>query len=152
MIEQLEQLRDLIEEAVDVPVLISPGRPPAPSSIGVECQTVVYVFGDTMLDLNQANQNECVVRSRWSMAYEIWTCYPEDWADVGEAEHKEAADRLYGLMNDIWCALVTAKDEGDPWDCSFVELNPLIVQQRLGTAVSALGGVTLPYHCTVTSP
>lgn len=155
MIEQLELLRDLLEEAVTDAdcevgqVTITAGRPAAPSSTEAECVTRIYVFGATLLDLNQTNQDSCTVRSRQTMFYEIWSCYPEDWDDVPEADHETAAVCLYELMGRAWCKLVEAKDSDYFCECAFVELQPLVVQDRSGGAVSALGGVSLPYECLV---
>lgn len=154
MISQLETLRDVIEDAVadaDCVVdrfAITAGRPAAPS--GEDC-TAIYVFGAGLQDLNQADENACIVRSRWVMQYEIHSCYPEDWDDQYTTEAEEAAATcLYELMSLVWCALVEAKDDGVFCDdCSFVEIDPLVVQPRSGGAVSALGGVTLPYVCPV---
>ena len=156
MITSLEALADLLTEAVAdascVPnVFVTAGRPAAPSDEGRECQTVIYVFGSNVADLNQDDQNACVVRSRWAMQYEIWTCYPEGWEDqIGTAAAETAVQCLYELMALAWCALVEAKDSGDPFgDCEYVELQPLETQQRLGQAISALGGVVVPYECPV---
>jgi hypothetical protein len=159
MIDQLALLRDLLEDAVADSdcvvnrVAITAGRPAAPSAEDADCRTAIFVFGAEASDLNQNDPSACIVDSRWAMQYEIWTCYPEAWGDVGDEAHEAAAACLYELMRLAWCALVEAKDDGYFCDCKFVELAPLIVQQRSGGAVSALGGVTLPYVCPVeTSP
>ena len=156
MITQLENLAEVIEDAIaddypDVPVLVTAGQPAAPSSEGVDCQTVVYVWGQVVADLNQTNQDSCVVRSRWTMFYQIQTCYPENWDDqIATTAASEAATRLYELMALVWCGLVEAKDAGLLCDnCKYVELAPLETQPRQGGAVSALGGVTIPYACPV---
>lgn len=157
MISQLQLLADLLEEATadrDYPpvVLVTAGRPPAPDLEGRECQTAIYVFGDEVADLNQDDENACMVLSRWRMGYEIWTCYPEDWdSQLGTDAAEDAAAELYGLMEAAWCALVNAKDDDYFCACKYVELAPLIVQPRFGLAVSALGQVVLPYTCTATA-
>lgn len=136
-------------------VIVTAGRPAAPSDEGRECQTVIYVFGGNVTDLNETDQDACIVRSRWSMQYEIQTCYPENWEDlVGTPEADTAADCLYELMRLAWCALVAAKDSGEPFgDACFIDLEPLEVQPRSGGAISALGGLTIPYDCEpLTSP
>lgn len=155
----LDQLADVLRAAVAgatcevSDVLVTAGRPASPSDEGRECQTVIYVFGEGVTDLNQNDQNACTVRSRWSMQFEIWTCYPEDWYDpIATTEAADAADCLYELMNLAWCALVDAKDDGTFGDCDFVELSPLQVQARSGGAVSALGGLVSPCLCDLTSP
>lgn len=157
MMESLEVLRDLLEDAVAEAdcvvsnVVVTAGRPAAPSDEGRECQTVIYVFGENVTDLNQTDQNSCIVRSRWAMQYEIQTCYPEEWQDPIATEDAEAAAVcLYELMGLVWCALVEAYDSGEPFgDCENVELAPLQIQPRSGGAVSALGGVTIPYNCPI---
>lgn len=157
MIDQLEDLADLltvsIEDACpDVAVLVTAGQPAAPSGEG-DCQTVVYVWGQVVADLDQQTLDNCVVRSRFTMFYQIQTCYPENWEDpIGTAAASDAAARLYGLMSLVWCGLVAAKDAGDVCgaNCKYVELAPLEVQPRQGGAVSALGGVTIPYVCPLT--
>lgn len=161
MITQLEALRDLLEVAVAEAtcevgrVVITAGRPAAPSAEDEDCRTAIFVFGSNVTDLNQNDQNACEVRTRWAMQYEIWTCYPEDWDDVPDADHEAPAECLTELMTLAWCALVDAKDSGDPFgECAFVELTPLEIQPRSGGAVSALGGVTVPFDCPLpeTSP
>lgn len=151
-----EVLTDAVADAecADVEVIVTAGRPASPSDEGRECQTVIYVFGEGVTDLNQNNQDACVVRSRWSMQFEIWTCYPEDWYDpIATAEAEEAADCLYELMDLAWCGLVDAKDAKTFGDCDFVELSPLQVESRSGGAVSALGGLVSPCPCEdLTSP
>lgn len=149
MIDQLEVLAGILEDATGANVIVTAGRPAAPSYEGRECQTVVYVWGQVVADLNQDDPTACLVRSRFSMFYEIQTCYPEGWEDqVGSQAAEDAAVALYGLMASAWCGLVVAKDAGEFCDdCKFVELAPLEVQPRLGGAVSALGGVTIPYVC-----
>ena len=157
MIEQLETLQAIIEDAVadatcDVSgVIITAGRPAAPSEEGRDCQTVIYVWGSNVSDFNQVNPTSCVVRSRFAMSYEIQTCYPEGWEDqINTDGAATSAECLYELMRLVWCELVTAKDAGEfcP-DCSAVELQPLETQPRSGGAVSALGGVVVPYTCPV---
>jgi hypothetical protein len=150
MIESLETLRDIIELAIEGAecevdrVTITAGRPSAP--VGEDC-TAIYIFGDQAFDFNQNDQNACSVRGRWSMDYEIHTCYPEAPDDVTDAQHLTAADCLYELMDLVWCAIVSAKDSGTFGKCEFVELQPLDVQPRQGMSVSALGGVTIPLDC-----
>lgn len=161
MIGSLEALRDLLAEAVAESdcivsdVVVTAGRPAAPSEEGRQCQTVIYVWGDNATDLNQNIDDACAVRARWTMSYEIWTCYPEDWEDQIRSEAAEdAALCLYELMGLAWCALVAAYDSKIPFGgCEDVELQPLTTQNRSGGAVSALGGLTIPYHCaSLTSP
>lgn len=156
MLAELQALTDLLEDAVADSecvvgdVILTAGRPAAPSGEGQECQTRIYVFGGEIGDLNQTDQDQCLIRSRWQMQYEIWTCYPEDWDDqVGTDASETAAACLYEIMSLVWCALVEAKDTNYFCECAFVELTPMIVQPRSGGAVSALGGVTLPYFCPV---
>lgn len=156
MLAELQALETLLEEAVADSdcvvgdVILTAGRPAAPSGESQECQTRIYVFGGEMGDFNQTNPDACNVRSRWLMQYEIWTCYPEDWDDqVGTSASEAAAACLYKLMSLVWCALVDAKDSDYFCPCAFVELTPMIIQPRSGGAVSALGGVTLPYTCPV---
>lgn len=156
MISELRLLADLLEEAVADSecvvgdVIVTAGRPAAPSGEGQECQTRIYVFGAQVADENQAIPDACLVKSRWQMQYEIHSCYPEDWDDqTGSTNEAAAAACLYELMSLAWCALVEAKDTGYFCDCTFLELSPLIVQPRSGGAVSALGGVTMPYVCPV---
>ena len=114
MITALEALRDLLADAVAdaecVPdVILTAGRPAAPSDEGVECQTVIYVFGDSVTALDQIDPNTCMVRTRWAMEFEIWTCYPEDWHDQVNTEEAAAATAcLYELITLSWCALVAA--------------------------------------------
>lgn len=154
MIDQLQAFRTLLADAVaDAACLvdrvtITAGRPAAPSGEGQECQTAIYVWGQGIADENQTNDESCVVSSRWEMAYEIWTCYPEDWEDVDDDAHFSAVSCLYDLMSLVWCAVVEAKDSGAFCDnCSYVELAPLEIGFRSGGAVSALGSVVLPFYC-----
>lgn len=158
---ELDALADLLAEAVAdatcevSDVIVTAGRPAAPSTEGRECQTVIYVFGDNVTDDNQTSLDDsCIVLSRWAMLFEIQTCYPEDWEDqIGTEDASTAADCLYELMRLAWCALVEAKDTNYFCDCRDIELVPLQVQNRQGGSVSALGGVTIPYDCTEeTSP
>lgn len=155
MITELQLLESIIEDAVTDSecvvdrVVLTAGRPAAPS--GEDC-TAIYVFGAEVADENQTDGDACTVKTRWAMQYEIWSCYPEDWEDQTGNEEAAAAC-LYELMQLVWCALVEAKDDDIFCECKFVELVPLVVQPRSGGAVSALGGVTLPYTCpVVTSP
>lgn len=149
---ELQTLEEVLTDAVADSdcvvdrIAITAGRPAAPS--GENC-TAIYIFGNGVQDLNQDNEESCVVKSRWLMQYEIHSCYPEDWDDQYTTEAEEAAAAcLYELMDLVWCALVSAKDAGEFCEnCSFVQLDPLIVQPRQGGAVSAVGGVTLPYLC-----
>ena len=157
MIESLEALRDLLADAVAEAdcevgrVVVTAGRPAAPSAEDEECRTAIFVFGSNVADLNQTDQNSCTVRSRWAMQYEIWTCYPEAWEDVDDEDHEAAAACLYELMSLAWCALIDAYDSGEPFgSCEDIELLPLEVQFRSGGAVSALGGLTIPYNCPIT--
>jgi len=160
MIGALETLADLLADAVTGAecevnhVLVTAGRPAAPSAEDRKCQTAIYVFGSNMTDRNQDDSNACRVQSRWAMQYEIWACYPEDWDDPIATEDADAAAAcLYELMDLVWCALVEAYDSGDPFgDCESVELAPLEIQFRSGGAVSALGGLTIPYDCPVPEP
>ena len=156
MIVSLEALRDLLADAVaDADcevgrVVVTAGRPAAPSGEDEECRTAIFIFGDTVSDLNQSDEDSCLVRSRWAMQYEIWTCYSEAWEDVDDEDHEAAAACFYELMALAWCAVVEAYDSGEPFgSCENVELLPLQVQPRSGGAVSALGGVTIPYDCEV---
>lgn len=150
MIEYLEALQDIIEDAVEDAtcevdrVTITAGQPPAP--IGQDC-TAIYLWADQVVDLNQNTPNECQVKSRLTMNYQIHTCYIETKNDPTDAQHLVAASCLYELMNLAWCALVTAKDSKAFGSCEWVELNPLDIQPRQGTNVSALGGVTIPLDC-----
>lgn len=150
MIESLDLLAGIIETAVAEAecevdrVTITAGRPAAP--VGEDC-TAIYIFGDRAFDLDQTNQNSCVVRGRWAMAYEIHTCYQVSAEDETDAEHELSADCLYELMDLVWCALVSAKDTGAFGDCAYVELDELVVQERRGGHVSALGGLTVPAAC-----
>ena len=151
MITQLENLADIIADAIgeSAEVLVTAGQPAAPSGDG-DCQTVVYVWGQQVFDLDQNLETSCVVRSRFTMFYQIQTCYPEGWEDLIHTEDaSDAAARLYTLMSQVWCGLVDAKDGGYlcDADCKFVELAPLETQARQGGAISALGGVTIPYMC-----
>jgi hypothetical protein len=157
MISELQGLQAVIEEAIEDSafevngVLVTAGRPAAPSEDDAPCQTVVYVYGDNMTDEDQTVPDACIVRPRWAMLYEIWTCYPEGWEDqITTASAEDAAERLYGLMQVVWCAVMEARDNGT-WceDSCYVELVPLQVGQRSGQAVSAIGGVTIPYRCPV---
>lgn len=155
MIDHLELLQAIIQDAIAAEetngVLVTAGRPAAPSEDDELCQTVVYVYADNISDEDQTVPDACVVRSRLAMLYEIWTCYPEGWEDqIGTTAAEDAATRLYTLMSLVWCALVEAKDAGEFCDdCRFVELTPLQVGQRLGGAVSAIGGVVISYACPV---
>jgi hypothetical protein len=151
MLTQLQALETLLTDAVadatcEVSrIAITAGRPAAPS--GEDC-TAIYVFGNGVLDENQANPEACVVLSRFAIQYEIHSCYPEDWDDQYTTEAEAlAAACLYELIELVWCALVDAKDTGYFCDCKFVELEPMEVQPRSGGAVSALGGVRLPFSC-----
>jgi hypothetical protein len=152
MIESLELLQGIIEDAVEVAtcsvsrVTITAGDPGAP--IGENCN-VIWVFGDQVVDLNQTDPNACVVRSRFSMSYKIHVCYNDDPRDLTDEEHLAPADCFYELMDLVWCALVTAKDSGTFGSCEFVELEPLEVGPRQGLDVWALGGVTIPLECEV---
>jgi hypothetical protein len=153
MITQLEALQTLLEDAVAdascavAGVVLTAGRPAAPSGEGQDCQTVIYLWGQRVADETQTSADACTVRSRWAMQYEIWTCYPESWDGSTDTEQATAAACLYELISLVWCALVEAKDTNYFCDCKFVELEPLETQPRGGGAVSALGGVTLPYTC-----
>lgn len=152
MIDLLEALRDIIATAVAgaecevARVVVTAGRPSAPSS--PNCPAV-YVFADQVADRNQTDPNACAVASRFTMAYEIWTCYPvSSRGDETDAQHAVGAECLYELMELVWCALVAAKDSGEPFGaCEFVELGLLDVQPRSGGSVSALGVVTVPLSC-----
>jgi hypothetical protein len=150
MIDSLDLLQDIIIEAVadaecEVDrITITAGRPPAP--IGDDC-TAIYIFGDRAFDLDQTNQNACVVKGRWAMDYEIHVCYEVSAEDETDEQHATGADCLYELMDLVWCALVAAKDTGAFGDCNYVELDPLEVQPRQGGHVSALGGLTVPIAC-----
>lgn len=157
MISDLQTLEAVIADAVANSdcvvdrIAITAGRPAAPS--GENC-TAIYIFGIGVEDLNQDDPDSCIVDSRWVMGYEIHSCYPEDWDDqyTSEAE-AAAAGCLYELMKLVWCALVEAKDRDEFCECKFVQLDQMVVQPRQGGAISALGGVTIPYTCPVeTSP
>jgi hypothetical protein len=150
MIESLEALQTIIEDAVedatcDVDrVTITAGQPSAP--IGADC-TAIYLWVDQVVDLNQNIPGSCQVKSRLTMNYQIHTCYVVTKGDETDEQHAVAADCLYELMSLVWCALVAAKDTGAFGSCEWVELNPLDIQPRQGTNVSALGGVTIPLDC-----
>jgi hypothetical protein len=150
MIDSLDLLQDIITEAVADAVCevdritITAGRPSAP--IGEDC-TAIYIFGDRAFDLDQTNQDACVVKGRWAMDYEIHVCYEVSAEDETAEQHATGADCLYELMDLVWCGLVAAKDGGAFGDCNYVELDPLEVQPRQGGHVSALGGLTVPIAC-----
>lgn len=150
MIESLEALQAIIETAVEDAtcevdrVTITAGQPNAP--VGSNC-TAIYLWVDQVVDFNQNDPNECVVKSRLTMNYQIHTCYVVTKGDETDAQHLTAASCLYELMSLVWCALVAAKDSGAFGACDWVELNPLDIQPRQGTNVSALGGVTIPLDC-----
>jgi hypothetical protein len=150
MIEYLQALQAIIEDAVETAacevtrVTITAGQPSAP--IGSDC-TSIYLWTDQVVDFNQNDPNECLVASRLTMNYQIHTCYIATKGDETDAQHLVAAECLYELMSLVWCALVAAKDTGAFGDCAWVSLEPLDIQPRQGTNVSALGGVTIPLDC-----
>jgi hypothetical protein len=150
MIESLQALQAIIEDAVEGAtcevdrVTITAGQPSAP--IGAAC-TAIYLWVDQVVDLDQNNRDACAVKSRLTMNYQIHTCYIATKGDETDEQHAVAADCLHELMGLVWCALVAAKDTGAFGSCEWVELNPLDIQPRQGTDVSALGGVTIPFDC-----
>lgn len=148
--DRLATLQDVIADSVmdagcDVAdVVVTAGRPAAPDN---SC-TIVYVWGGGVADDNQADPNACQVVSRWTMQYEIWTCYPEGWEDQVSTEDAAAvAECFTSLIEVVWCGLVEAHDDGVFGGCDWTELAPLTVQPRSGGAISALGAVTVPYEC-----
>lgn len=126
-------------------VTVTAGRTNAP--VG-NC-TVIYVWADRIGDELQ-RADDCRVASRLQLNYEIHTCYIATPGDETDEQHAVAASCLYELMDLVWCGLVADKDARltDLFgSCKFIELAPLIVQQRQGLNVSALGSVTFPYEC-----
>ena len=144
MIATLTDIAETIFAAVislNADVNVTAGRPPAPESSDPAC-LVVNVWAARVTDENQLNDNSCHIRGRLTVAWEAWSCYSEP------EEDPEDAARLYDLAEAVWCALVTAVDDGHFGGCERVALEPAVVQPRQGGAVSMLGTLTVPFDCS----
>ena len=151
MIDRLEELVALLEEllgsAFDVDRYTATAWEPAAPSGACDA---VWAWIASVED-RRAFVDDCLTVTDVTYRYRIDVCYPEndDGRDQTDAQHLATVDKLYGMMEAVWCGLVAEKDAGTLLSspCDYVRILPLEVQQRSGGIVSALGGVVAQFPC-----
>lgn len=141
LIDRLTSLRDALEHIA--PVYVSAGEPAAP--VGSDCDRI-YVWVDSIEDDNAIDPNSCMVSSRLTIGYAIWTCYRDEAEDRTAAQYLVDATRFTEMVEDVWDTLVSLKDAGTlagASRCDQIVLNPLAWGSRSGLAVSAVGAIVV---------
>lgn len=141
MISRLLTLQSQLEHIA--PVYIAAGEPAAP--VGSDCDRI-YVWVDSVEDNNALDLNSCMVDSRLTIGYAIWTCYQDDADDRTADQYLADATRFTEMIEDVWDTLVSLKDAGTlagASRCDQIVLNPLAWGSRSGLAVSAVGTIVV---------
>lgn len=124
------------------PVYISAGRPSAP--VG-SCDRI-YIWLDQIEDGNSVDPDSCVVDTRITLGYEVWSCYNDDAEDMTAAVFLEDATRFTDLVEQVWQTIVDHKDASDlagASRCDEIGLLPLRWTSRAGQGVSAVGAIVV---------
>lgn len=128
-------------------VTVTAGEPAAQA--GDDCPPAIWVWLSRVED-RTAFEAGCTTATRVTFSYRIDVCYQTTAEDETDVIHNEAADELVILINEVWCGLVSGKDDGSLMGlgtCDTIVLEPLVVGPRQGSTVSASGGVTVDYSC-----
>ena len=124
---------------------VTAGEPAAPNPGCVD----IAVWISSVTDSNAFLQ-PCLIKSDLELSYRIGWCYTESVTGPSEQEELDASECLYGLMEAVWCELVSTKSAGTiagTTKCDQSELGTLSVNPRQGGWVSATGTVTLRFDC-----
>lgn len=146
--EATDYVAAVIDEAVDVPVIVTAGRAAHPNPGACEDgEGRVHVWFDTLRN-ESASRNE-YVQAVAVIAYETIVCYddPNLEATIPALSHEAAALSFEDLASLTWCAVVNA----DRTACDVWRPDSMRVQPRQGGIVSAIGEVVVSVDCVTGS-